>query len=64
MVVGMIDQGAETGLDGRIKVIIRCRRCGEKFILRGRKEKDHIDTSFKQCICSNDRDFEINEAIL
>ncbi len=26
-------------LNSRVKVIIRCNLCGEKFILRGRKEK-------------------------
>lgn len=43
----------------RVKVTIRCKRCGEKFVLRGRKEKGKIDTGFKQCICSNDWDFDI-----
>ncbi|WP_179232659.1 hypothetical protein [Paenibacillus rigui] len=43
----------------RVKVTIRCRMCGEKFVLRGRRDKGKIDTGFKQCICNNDRDFEI-----
>lgn len=46
-------------LNSRVKVIIRCNLCGEKFILKGRKEKGKIDTGFKQCICNNDHDFEI-----
>jgi DNA-directed RNA polymerase subunit RPC12/RpoP len=41
----------------RIKVIIRCKRCGERFVLKGRKDNDRIDTGFKQCVCSNEKDF-------
>ncbi|MCQ6558060.1 hypothetical protein [Paenibacillus mendelii] len=48
----------------RVKVAIRCRSCGEKFVLRGRREKDQIDTGFKQCICNNALDFEIEELAL
>ncbi len=43
----------------RVKVKIRCRLCGEKFVLKGKKEKDKIETGFRQCICSNEHDFEI-----
>jgi len=44
----------------RIKVHIRCRHCGETFILRGvRDSKGHIETGFKRCLCDNDRDFDI-----
>ncbi|GLG00839.1 hypothetical protein Alches_08780 [Alicyclobacillus hesperidum subsp. aegles] len=44
----------------RIKVHIRCRVCGETFILRGvRDGKGHIETGFKRCLCDNDRDFDI-----
>lgn len=43
----------------RVKVKIRCQMCGEKFVLRGKKEKDKIETGFRQCICSNEKDFEI-----
>lgn len=43
----------------RVKVVIRCKRCGEKFTLRGRKERGRIDTGFKMCICSNTADFEV-----
>lgn len=46
-------------LTDRVKVTIRCNRCGERFILRGRKEKGKIDTGFKQCICNNANDFDI-----
>jgi hypothetical protein len=45
----------------RVKVTIRCRRCNEKFVLRGRKERGRIDTGFKQCLCSNLDDFDIEE---
>jgi len=45
----------------RVKVQIRCKRCGERFTLRGRKEKGRIETGFKMCICSNDSDFEMTE---
>ncbi|UVI32366.1 hypothetical protein [Paenibacillus spongiae] len=48
----------------RVKVAIRCRACGEKFVLRGRREKGQIDTGFKQCICNNTLDFEIEELAL
>ncbi|MFC5699858.1 hypothetical protein ACFPVX_01075 [Cohnella faecalis] len=48
----------------RVKVTIRCNRCGEKFVLRGRKERGQIDTGFKQCLCSNTDDFEFEEQAL
>jgi DNA-directed RNA polymerase subunit RPC12/RpoP len=43
----------------RVKVTIRCKQCGERFVLKGKKDKDKIDTGFRQCICSNTLDFEI-----
>jgi formylmethanofuran dehydrogenase subunit E len=54
---------AEEGLmeAARIKVTIRCNLCGEKFVLRGRREKNSVDTGFKQCICNNANDLEIEE---
>lgn len=48
-----------TAASPRVKVTIRCKKCGEKFILKGRKEKGKIDTGFKQCICNNEMDFDI-----
>ncbi|HUC92369.1 MAG TPA: hypothetical protein VMS09_10105 [Paenibacillus sp.] len=45
----------------RVKVKIRCNICGERFVLRGKKEKDKIDTGFKMCLCDNREDFEIEE---
>jgi len=50
-----------TMTSSRVKVIIRCNRCGEKFTLRGRKERGRIDTGFKMCLCSNTADFDIEE---
>ncbi|MCV9948013.1 MULTISPECIES: hypothetical protein [Paenibacillus] len=37
----------------RIKVRIHCKRCGERFVLRGRMEQGQIQTGFKRCICDN-----------
>jgi hypothetical protein len=45
----------------RVKVRITCKACGERFVLRGKKERDHIETGFKQCLCNNQHDFEIEE---
>lgn len=45
----------------RVKVTIRCKCCGEKFILRGKREKGRIETGFKQCICDNRDAFHIDE---
>ena len=45
----------------RVKVTIRCNVCGEKFVLRGKREKGSIDTGFKQCICNNSNDLDIEE---
>ena len=45
----------------RLKVTIRCKRCGERFILRGKKEKGKVETGFKQCLCNNESDFDIEE---
>ena len=45
----------------RVKILIRCRACGEKYILRGRKTKDNYETGFKMCVCNNNNDFEFEE---
>ncbi|WP_197479891.1 hypothetical protein [Paenibacillus swuensis] len=50
-------------LNERVKVTIRCKQCGEKFTLRGRRDKGRIDTGFKQCLCNNARDFDIEEEL-
>ncbi|RKQ88411.1 hypothetical protein [Brockia lithotrophica] len=51
----------ETGVPmRRVKVMIRCNRCGEVYILRGRKTKDGTyETGFVQCVCGNTDDFTI-----
>ncbi len=44
----------------RVKVHIRCKKCGETFILRGvRDVKGNIETGFKRCLCDNESDFDI-----
>lgn len=45
----------------RVKITIRCKRCGEKFVLRGKREKGRIETGFKQCLCDNRDDFFVEE---
>lgn len=46
--------------NARVKVHIRCRKCGETFILRGvRDTKGNIETGFKRCLCDNEEDFDI-----
>ncbi|MBO8163036.1 MAG: hypothetical protein H0Z34_04840 [Brevibacillus sp.] len=46
----------------RTKVLIRCRKCGERYTLRGRRgAHGKIETGFKQCLCNNDDDFEVME---
>ncbi|WP_152532871.1 hypothetical protein [Paenibacillus sp. UMB7766-LJ446] len=52
----------ETGISVmRIKIKIRCKQCGERFTLRGKKERGRIETGFKQCLCDNRDQFEIEE---
>lgn len=43
----------------RYKVNIRCNKCGEKFLLKGRMKKGKLETGFKRCICDNEEDFEM-----
>jgi hypothetical protein len=43
----------------RIKVRIHCNKCGERFVLRGKKDKGQVDTGFRQCVCSNEQDFDV-----
>jgi hypothetical protein len=45
--------------NARVKVTIRCQHCGERFTLRGKRDKGRIETGFKQCLCNNESDFEI-----
>jgi DNA-directed RNA polymerase subunit RPC12/RpoP len=45
-------------------VTIRCKVCGERFVLKGKARKGKIETGFKSCLCDNESDFEIkNERI-
>lgn len=46
-------------MHNRVKVMIRCRNCGEKFILRAKQDRGKIDTGFKRCVCDNDHDLDI-----
>lgn len=44
----------------RKKVRLQCKRCGEIFTLRGKRDKyGHVDTGLKRCICDNENDFQI-----
>lgn len=45
----------------RVKVTIRCMNCGERYTLRGKKDKGRIDTGFKQCICNNSTNLNMTE---
>lgn len=47
----------------RVKVMIRCKQCGERFTLRGKKDKSKIETGFKRCVCDNDSDFHIETEV-
>jgi hypothetical protein len=43
----------------RVKVFIRCKLCGESYILRGSLVRGgHIFTGFKRCLCDNETEFE------
>lgn len=46
-------------LNARVKVTIRCKHCGEKFVLKGKRERGRIDTGFKQCLCDNQSEFDV-----
>lgn len=54
-------QGDDAAMvNNRVKVHIRCTRCGESFILRGSRDfKGQVDTGFKRCLCDNENDFQI-----
>jgi hypothetical protein len=44
----------------RYKVRLQCKRCGERYILRGKRNKQgNIETGFKRCICDNAQDFDV-----
>ncbi|GIP37497.1 hypothetical protein J31TS4_07770 [Paenibacillus sp. J31TS4] len=46
--------------DDRVKVSIVCMRCGERFVLKGSRQKGKIDTGFKRCLCDNEKEFDID----
>lgn len=44
----------------RVKVHIRCKNCGETYILRGTRDyQGQIDTGFRRCLCDNEQNFDI-----
>lgn len=45
----------------RVKVTIVCKQCGERFVLRGKRDRGRIETGFKQCLCNNKNHFDIEE---
>ena len=54
------DESEPEASSGRVKIHIRCRKCGEVFILRGvRDVRGHVETGFRRCLCDNDREFDI-----
>jgi len=53
------DQQGGLRMGEKVKVTIRCRKCGEQFILKGRRERGRVETGFKQCLCDNTDDFDI-----
>ncbi|BCU81758.1 hypothetical protein JIR001_15410 [Polycladomyces abyssicola] len=54
------EQGERIMSKDKYWVRIRCKRCGERFILKGRMRKGQIETGFKQCLCDNQTDFDIH----
>jgi len=48
----------------RYRIVIRCPVCGEKYILRGRRnEKGEYETGFKRCICGNEETLNIDATL-
>ncbi|WP_169819125.1 hypothetical protein [Anaerobacillus arseniciselenatis] len=45
----------------RFKITVRCQECGEKFILRGKRNNEgQYETGFKRCVCGNEQDLIID----
>ncbi len=45
----------------RYRIVIRCQACGEKYILRGkRNEQGEYETGFKRCVCGNEEHLDID----
>ena len=54
--------GSIVGKTDRTKVTIHCNVCGERYILRGRRgHEGKVETGFKQCLCNNERHFDVVE---
>lgn len=46
----------------RVKVLIRCKECGERFVLRAvRDDWGNWGTSFRMCVCGNVHDLDIEQ---
>lgn len=46
---------------GRYRIVIRCLQCGEKYILRGRRNKNgEFETGFIRCICGSEDELNID----
>ncbi len=45
--------------ENRYIVDVRCKKCGERFILKGRMKKGKMETGFKRCLCDNEEDFDV-----
>lgn len=43
----------------RVRVIMHCNLCGERYSLRGKREKGKLQTGFKQCLCGNESLFDV-----
>ncbi|WP_273716720.1 hypothetical protein [Alkalihalobacillus pseudalcaliphilus] len=45
----------------RYLITIRCLKCGEKFILRGKRNVEgQYETGFKRCVCGNETNLHID----
>ncbi|WP_170885527.1 hypothetical protein [Bacillus alkalicellulosilyticus] len=45
----------------RFRIVIRCTKCGEKYILRGRRKSGGgYETGFKRCVCGNEDQLKVD----
>lgn len=44
----------------RVKVEIFCRKCGERYVLRGSRDKGRLETGFKRCLCDNEHELDFS----
>ena len=50
----MLDEQNTVAKHERVKVLVKCQSCGQRFIMRGVQNKDgDIETGFKRCMCGN-----------